>query len=171
MEVQITKSKNRRKTVSARLVNDVIVVKAPEKITDIELERIVAKFQKRFARQKRKKELAGTEDLHEIAQKLNRQHFAGMAKVTSIEYSINQNVTLGNCNYRTRTIRISHRLSQMPTWVRDYVIVHELAHILEPNHSEAFWRLVNRYELTERARGYLLAKGVEVLDKDGLECG
>ncbi|HEY4938445.1 MAG TPA: M48 family metallopeptidase, partial [Actinomycetota bacterium] len=58
-------------------------------------------------------------------------------------------------------IRLSESLLDMPGWVRDYVLVHELAHLLVPNHSPKFWALVERYPLTERARGYLIAKGVE----------
>ncbi|MGI8913207.1 MAG: M48 metallopeptidase family protein, partial [Chloroflexota bacterium] len=58
-------------------------------------------------------------------------------------------------------IRLSDRLAQVPDWVRDYVIVHELAHLLRADHSPAFWRLVQRYKLAERARGYLMALGLE----------
>jgi predicted metal-dependent hydrolase len=60
-------------------------------------------------------------------------------------------------------IRLSQAVADYPPWVRDYVIVHELAHLVVPDHSDRFWALVNRYPLTERARGFLIAKG----DEDG----
>jgi hypothetical protein len=41
--------------------------------------------------------------------------------------------------------------------VLDYILVHELAHLREPGHGPEFWALCNRYSLTERARGYLMA--------------
>jgi predicted metal-dependent hydrolase len=43
----------------------------------------------------------------------------------------------------------------MPAWVIDYVLLHELAHLVVPSHNSAFWALVARYPKTERARGYL----------------
>ena len=60
-----------------------------------------------------------------------------------------------SCTPAEGTIRLSRRLLDMPTWVQDYVLVHELAHLLEPGHGPSFWRLVERYPRTERARGYL----------------
>ena len=76
----------------------------------------------------------------------------------------NQNSRFGSCTPEDATIRLSHRLATMPVWVRDYVLVHELAHLIEGNHGKRFWKLVNRYPLTERARGYLMAVGMEELE-------
>ena len=47
----------------------------------------------------------------------------------------------GCCNSRG-LISLNWRLIQMPQHLIDYVVAHELAHLIEMNHSEAFWRLV-----------------------------
>ncbi len=60
-----------------------------------------------------------------------------------------------SCTVEDATIRISSRLRIMPSWVLDYVLVHELAHLRVPGHGPKFWALVERYPKTERARGYL----------------
>ena len=83
-----------------------------------------------------------------------------MLTVNSIEYVTDQTSKFGCCDYRSCRIRISHRIGAMPEWVRDYVIIHEMAHLLEPNHGASFWNLVSRYKLAERARGYLMAAGL-----------
>lgn len=51
-------------------------------------------------------------------------------------------------------------------WVRDYVIVHELAHLIVPNHSKPFHDLIAKYRWKERAIGYLIAKGYEEDEMD-----
>jgi predicted metal-dependent hydrolase len=77
---------------------------------------------------------------------------------TSIHWVDAMTSRWGSCTPANRTVRISTRLAAFPEWVRDYVIVHELAHLRHAGHTPAFWRLVERYPKTERARGYLIAK-------------
>jgi predicted metal-dependent hydrolase len=49
----------------------------------------------------------------------------------------------GSCS-RRRSVMLNWRLVQMPPEVSDYVILHELAHLEQPNHSRRFWRVVER---------------------------
>lgn len=96
-------------------------------------------------------------DLNERAGYLNNKYFNCELAWESIKYSTRQERRRGSCTTQNRTIRISQRLAKMPQWVEDYVIVHELAHLMEPNHGKHFKSLVRRYPLAERAIGYLMA--------------
>jgi predicted metal-dependent hydrolase len=73
----------------------------------------------------------------------------------SVRWVTNQNGRWGSCTPDDGTIRISHRIQEMPDWVVDYVLLHELAHLVVPSHNARFWDLVARYPRAERARGYL----------------
>lgn len=164
METKIIRSKKRKKTVSAREVGGVFVVQAPARMSDAELQPIIDKLKQRLQKRRTKASL-DDQALHRRAQELNRQYFEGKLKWKSIRWVINQNSRMGSCTPTDQTIRLSHRLATMPTFVRDYVIVHELAHLLEANHGPNFWQLVNRYPKTERARGYLMAVGLEEMEE------
>jgi hypothetical protein len=95
------------------------------------------------------------------AERLNREHFGGRLRWASIRFVSNQRDRYGSCTPEDGSIRISHRVAEYPSWVREYVVMHELAHLEVPSHSPRFWRLVERYPLAERARGFLIAKGWE----------
>jgi predicted metal-dependent hydrolase len=73
----------------------------------------------------------------------------------SVRWVDNQNGRWGSCTPADRSIRISDRIMDMPDWVIDYVLLHELAHLIIPSHNRTFWALVGRYPRAERARGYL----------------
>ena len=158
--VKIMRSAKRKKTVSAELKNGELIVRAPARMSDRELAPIIEKLQKRL-RKKTNRIPKTDEDLEAIAQQLNQTYFSGRLKWQSIRYVTNQNRRFGSCTPSLGTIRLSDRLASMPDWVLKYVIVHELAHLEEANHGPNFWALVNRYPLTERARGYLMAIGLE----------
>jgi predicted metal-dependent hydrolase len=164
--IKITRSAKRQRTITARPLPDgSIEVLAPQDISDGDLKPIIERLTKRLARREQKHRLSDA-DLEQRARELNKKHFGGRLRWQSISYVTNQMRRFGSCTPSTGTIRISSRLASVPTWVLDYVIVHELAHLEQPNHSKAFWRLVARYPLTERARGYLMALG---LDAEGDE--
>jgi predicted metal-dependent hydrolase len=162
-EIRIIRSERRRKSVSARLLDggSVMEVSAPVGMADAELGPIIDSLKGRLLRHKERVETADDGALARRAAELNRQYFGGKLRWREIRYVDNQQRRYGSCTPATGTIRVSHRLATMPVWVRDYVIVHELAHLLEANHGPRFWKLVNRYPKVERARGYLICLGLE----------
>lgn len=98
---------------------------------------------------------AGDAALVRRARELSDQFLEGRAEPLTVRWVATMRTRWASCTPSERTIRVSDRLQTMPTWVRDYVLVHELAHLLEAGHGPAFWRLVERYPRCERARGYL----------------
>ncbi len=164
MDVKIIRSKKRVKTVSARMVDGVFVVRAPAHLSKAELQPIIERLKTRQEKRAAKRTLDDTV-LERRATELNKRYFDGKLKWLSIRWVTNQNTINGSCTPCNGTIRLSHRLNDMPAFVRDYVIMHELAHLKEANHGPRFWKLVNRYPKTERARGYLMAVGMERVEE------
>ncbi|MFT5269738.1 MAG: putative metal-dependent hydrolase [Acidimicrobiales bacterium] len=72
-----------------------------------------------------------------------------------IKWVMNQNTMWGSCSFNDGVVRISSRLVNVPGWVLDYVILHEITHLVEPNHGPEFHRLMERYPKAERAEGFL----------------
>ncbi len=161
VKVRIIRSKRRKKTVGTKLVKGELWIYLPSTLSREEEKKWVNKMVTRMQRRKRKREVNTDDALARRARDLNYKYFTRRLKINSIKYVTNQNSRFGSCTYKKGTIRISDRLVKMPAWVRDYVIIHELAHLLHPNHSKAFWNEVHRYRYTERARGYLRAKEME----------
>jgi predicted metal-dependent hydrolase len=99
------------------------------------------------------------------ARALSAAYLDGAAEPASVRWVDNQHRRWGSCTPADGSIRLSSRLQTMPEYVVDYVLVHELVHLIEPGHDERFWATVARYPKAERARGFL--EGVELANAAG----
>lgn len=162
MKTKIIRSSKRKKTIQAKVLKDTLVVFLPAGLSSGEEEKYVLQMAKKIDNKKLRKQLNGTNCyLKKQFSLFNKKYFDEKLEVNKLEFVTNQNKIVGSCTPANKTIRISHILADMPKWVLDYVIMHEMAHLAHPNHSKAFWKKVNEYKYTERARGYLIAKGME----------
>ena len=163
--VKIIYSTKRKKTIQAKMVNGKLWIYLPANITKTEEQRWIKHMKNRFDKRKRRQKLNSNERLQKRTQEINKQYFNGILDF-EIKYVTNQTSKYGSCTPKTKMIRISDRISDMPRWVLDYVIIHELTHLIHPDHSKKFWEKVNKYKYAERAKGYLIAVG---MNSDELE--
>lgn len=157
--IEVRRSARRTRTVSAYRDGEKIVVLVPARLSRHQEARwvrtmvddIVAREQRARDAGPRRSDAA----LIERARSLNQTYLDGRADPCSVRWVDTMQRRWASCTSIDRTIRVSRRLQSMPAWVVDYVLVHELAHIMVSGHGADFWTLVNRYQRTERARGYL----------------
>jgi predicted metal-dependent hydrolase len=155
MNVEVIRSPRRHKTVQAREVDGVLRVSIPATMSRAEEAHWVDRLRRRYERRAR----SAVVDLPARATALAAR--LGLPAPGSVRWADNQEHRWGSCTPSAGAIRISTRVAAFPPWVLDYVLAHELAHLVEPNHDGAFWALVGRYPRAERARGFLIAKGLE----------
>jgi predicted metal-dependent hydrolase len=155
--VEVRRSQRRRRTVSAYRDGERVVVLIPDRFSRAEetewVERMLARLAAREERIRRT-----DDELLARARRLTSRYlpdYAVRIVPTSVRWVTNQNGRWGSCTPDDGTIRISHRIQEMPDWVIDYVLLHELTHLIVPSHNARFWDLVGRYPKSERARGYL----------------
>lgn len=159
--IEVRRSARRRRTVAAKVEEDTLIVYLPLRMSKAEEAQWIEKMRRRLEDRERRDRLNSSGDLEVRAHELNERYFDGKLEWSSIEYVTNQKTRYGSCTITDATIRLSDSLADMPVWVRDYVIVHELAHLIVPDHSSKFWDVVCRYPMSERARGFLIARGME----------
>ncbi len=157
MDIEVVRSAKRKKTVSARVSDGVLKISIPSWMSRAEEAKWVDEMYRRFERRARTSEI----DLASRARALANKY--DLPLPSSIKWSHNQDDRWGSCTPDDGTIRISARLSREPLWVIDYVIMHELAHLVVASHNPKFWAIVERYPKTERARGFLMARELQPL--------
>ena len=155
LPIDVVRSRRRKRTIAAYVADGRVRVMLPDGLpADQE-----AKLVKEMAAKAIRRFTSTQVDLAARAGSL--AHRYDLPSPESIEWSDRQLTRWGSCSTGSRRIRISRRLATMPRWVLDWVIIHELAHLVFANHGPGFQALVARYELGERAEGYLIAKAEE----------
>jgi len=153
--VEVRRSRRRRRTVSAYRDDDgTVIVLIPARMTRAQEREWVETMVARLTRSEQRRAPSDAA-LAKRATQLSGKYLEGLARPASVRWVDNQQHRWGSCTPADKAIRLSSRLQGMPAWVVDYVLMHELAHLLENGHTDAFWRMVDRFPKAERARGFL----------------
>ncbi|MFJ5954923.1 M48 family metallopeptidase [Paenarthrobacter sp. NPDC092416] len=171
--VVVRRSARRRRTVAAFWEDGNAVVAIPASFTRAQeqewVRRMLDKLKKQGDRRSSvpgKRRPATDQDLEQHAARLSAAYLGGRAVPTSVRWVSNQNSRWGSATPADGSIRLSNKLQPMPQWVIDYVLLHELAHLLVAGHNAAFWRLLEAYPETQRAKAFL--EGVAFATSRGL---
>ncbi|QUH00348.1 M48 family metallopeptidase [Saccharopolyspora erythraea] len=157
-QVEVRRSKRRRQTVSAYRDGDKVVVLLPARMSRAEEKRWVADMLSRLQRSETRRRSPARDSDEALAERcrvLAAKYLDGRAEPATVRWVAPMRTRWASCTPSDASIRVSRRLRDVPGWVLDYVLVHELAHLLVPGHGPAFWKLVRQYPKTERAVGYL----------------
>lgn len=157
--IEVVRSKRRRKTVQAVHRGNVLQISIPASMSRAEEAHWVHVMGERMRRRAR----ADMVDLPRRVRDLCAAH--DLPRPTSVRWADNQLSRWGSCTPSDGTIRVSSRLAAFPRWVLDYVLVHELAHLVIFGHGPEFNAIVDRYPMAERARGFLMA--IDLTTGDG----
>lgn len=152
LPIEVIRSKRRTRTVQASLVGGRLEVRVPYGLSPQHERELVERASEKVLRKVSSEGI----DLLKRARALATRY--DLPRPLRVEWSSRQMQRWGSCTPDQRSIRVSNRLASVPGWVLDSVLVHELAHLEVADHGPEFHALVNRYELSERAKGYLIAK-------------
>ncbi|MFC3299866.1 M48 family metallopeptidase [Arthrobacter agilis] len=159
LPVEVRRSARRKRTVSADIRDGVLRVSIPGHFSVRQerhwVERMVERMSAKYFTEPAVVDDQPVPALLERAISLSRRYLGGQGIPASIGWVTNQNTRWASATPALRTIRLSHRLQGMPDWVVDYVILHEMAHLIEPSHNAHFWALLTGYPRTETAKAFL----------------
>ncbi|OOP60049.1 metal-dependent hydrolase [Arthrobacter sp. SRS-W-1-2016] len=171
--VVVRRSARRRRTVAAFWEDGNAVVAIPAHFTKAQENEWVRRMLDKLKRQGERgaqgagrRRPASDAALAAHAAELSSRYLGGRATPTSVRWVSNQKSRWGSATPADGTIRLSDKLRAMPQWVIDYVLLHELAHLLVAAHNAAFWRLLEAYPETQRAKAFL--EGVAFATSRGL---
>ena len=165
--IDLRRSARRRRTYKWSLVGGRVQLEVPLGLRHADESRIVAEVAERARKRLLRSTGATSTELYARARDLARRYLPeALPRLRAVSWSERQERRWGSCSSDTGSIRLSVRLQGLPDYVLDAVLMHEIAHLLEPNHSDRFHALAGLYPLAERARGFLEAVDRRLLEAD-----
>ena len=183
MRSDIRVIKSRRRTIALEVTSDGdIILRAPWYASRWDIERFAESKEewlnqtlKKLSQKKKERVKAnptGEEEIHELAKRARKvipprvEHYAEKIGVEYGRIAIrSQKTRWGSCSSKGN-LNFNCLLMLVPEDVMDYVIVHELCHLIELNHSPAFWAEVAKYipDYKEK-RKWLKQNGESIIEK------
>jgi len=152
--VEVRRSARRRRSVTAYREQGLTIVVVPQRMSRAEIlpyvHDLLGRLESREKRSRPSDEMLATR-----AAELALEYLHGRAEPASVRWVSNQRRRWGSCTPADRSIRLSDRLQGMPTYVIDYVLLHELVHLLVVDHNPQFEAWMQRYERVDEARAFL----------------
>ena len=153
-DVEVRRSRRRTRTVSAYRRDGKVIVMIPDRFSRAEEAEWVSAMLERLEKSERRRQRTD-DQLMRRARELCHDYLYDKVQPTSVRWVDNMTTRWASCTTASGEIRLSDRLQPLPAWVVDYVLLHELAHLIEPSHNKRFWHWVDRYPRAERAKGFL----------------
>ncbi len=153
-DIEIRRSARRRKTISLTGAPGAWVLAVPQRWRPEgnlgQIAELITRLEKRRGRPRQ-----SDAQLWERTLELNTCYFADGIAPASVVWVENQRSRFASTTPATGAIRVSNMLREVPDWVLDSVLVHELAHLRQADHSARFKELTARYPRTGEAQTYL----------------
>ncbi|MCJ7755733.1 MAG: M48 family metallopeptidase [Thermoanaerobaculales bacterium] len=147
--------RKRVKNINARLHGKTLSVSAPHRVSVRELDETIVELARTLVRRSRADALNSDGGAEVIVRKMAAR-FPEPPEITEVRFVTNQTSQWGSYSPQTGIVRLNAALRQMPPWVLEAVVAHELAHTFHLDHSPEFWELVRSVcSKTDRARAFL----------------
>lgn len=151
---RVIRKERRRRSISAHRVGGVIEIHIPAKMSrrqEIEIiPEMISMVCRREARERKT-----DQQLMQIGQELMQEHLPDfISQPASINWR-NMSERWGSCTTVDKTIRISDRLIDAPSYVLNYIIFHELIHLQISGHDQEFYNYLARYPGSAKAEAFL----------------
>ncbi|QIK73288.1 M48 family metallopeptidase [Propioniciclava coleopterorum] len=159
-DYEVRPSRRRTRTMTAFREEGRLVVVVPEHMTARQRRDLIPGLVERYlSKEARQRPPRADQEITQRAVELYQAYIAGHTDqpepTIGARWVSNMASRWASCTPTSGEIRVSDRLQAMPSWVLDYVLLHEVAHLVEREHNDRFWQLVHAHAESQRARGFL----------------